>query len=607
MDTIDIIKLIEKNHLTRLSKEYENTLLTKIKDNFTENQQQLFVSSFYCYLNNDTKKDFVIDFDNIWKWVGFSRKDHAKTCLKKYFVINIDYIVRIPAPPTAGTGNEDNNCLLPRSREQTNNNIGGVENNNRGGANKEQIIITVNTFKKFCLKAGTDKANEIHDYYIKLEELLQETINEESNELRKQLLYKETEIEEQNSKIAILEKQNKSLTKHVVRKYSDKYKLGNCVYLISSSEIPDKFKVGSTLNINNRISDLSVGSPYYFEVIKLYYTSFHTLLEKTIKELFAKYRISVNCEWYELKVIDDMKEFIETQLELYNKFENNSSINIVNDIEENIIIVADDKKVCLGCNGVLNLRNFFNIDKKNKIFLDKCISCYDKENGSSKQCFKCNEIKKKHYFVVDRTKKDGLTYECKECRTTQITKRKTEIRKENPNLGKNQCTTCETFEDLKMFYKTKLDDGKVTYSEQCKKCYCNEHGNSKQCFRCQEIKEVSNFDKTTANVDGLACYCKPCRKIKRDKERDEKKEKIDKTENKKQCLKCKEYLEFNTFFKKMSDTNDVISYHDECRTCYTPNSLQCNRCHDIKEVTAFAKDSTKKTGHRTICKKCVNV
>ena len=34
-------------------------------------------------------------------------------------------------------------------------------------------------FKSFCLKAGTKKADEIHDYYIKLEELIQEVINME--------------------------------------------------------------------------------------------------------------------------------------------------------------------------------------------------------------------------------------------------------------------------------------------------------------------------------------------------------------------------------------------------------------------------------------------
>ena len=37
------------------------------------------------------------------------------------------------------------------------------------------------------MKAETKKADEIHEYYIKLEELLQETLNEESDELRNQL------------------------------------------------------------------------------------------------------------------------------------------------------------------------------------------------------------------------------------------------------------------------------------------------------------------------------------------------------------------------------------------------------------------------------------
>jgi hypothetical protein len=39
----------------------------------------------------------------------------------------------------------------------------------KGGHNKEIIMLNIATFKKFCLKAGTKKADEIHDYYIKLE------------------------------------------------------------------------------------------------------------------------------------------------------------------------------------------------------------------------------------------------------------------------------------------------------------------------------------------------------------------------------------------------------------------------------------------------------
>ena len=40
---------------------------------------------------NDSKKDFVIDFDTVWKWVGFMRKDSAKKVLEKHFVSDVDY------------------------------------------------------------------------------------------------------------------------------------------------------------------------------------------------------------------------------------------------------------------------------------------------------------------------------------------------------------------------------------------------------------------------------------------------------------------------------------------------------------------------------------
>ena len=48
---LDIVKLIEKNPITRLSQDYQSSLLNKIKDKFSDTQQQLFVSSFYCYLH----------------------------------------------------------------------------------------------------------------------------------------------------------------------------------------------------------------------------------------------------------------------------------------------------------------------------------------------------------------------------------------------------------------------------------------------------------------------------------------------------------------------------------------------------------------------------
>jgi hypothetical protein len=182
------------------------TLLNKIRDNFSEDEQHLFLASFYCYLNHDTKKDFVVSLDNIWKWTGFSRKDPAKVLLEKHFIINIDYIVQKAAPPIAGAKNNEKSApdyivqkLVPELAIEKNDGeksappFGGAKTNiisdveRRGGANKEIILLTINTFKKFCLKANTKKADEIHNYYIRLEELMQETIMEESDEIKKQL------------------------------------------------------------------------------------------------------------------------------------------------------------------------------------------------------------------------------------------------------------------------------------------------------------------------------------------------------------------------------------------------------------------------------------
>jgi hypothetical protein len=221
---LDIVQFIEKNPISRLSLNYQNKLLNKIKDKFFEKEQQLFVSSFYCYLNYNSKTDFIIDLDNIWKWIGFSRKDHAKVALKKNFIENIDYKI-----------------LLPQPRKQN--------ENEHGGNNKEQILININTFKKFCLKAGTKKADEIHDYYIKLEEILHETINEETEELRNQLSIKDKEIVNINQNFKQQEKINKENI------LIEKLKSKNCVYIGEIEE--NKFiKIGSSKNINARKKQL---------------------------------------------------------------------------------------------------------------------------------------------------------------------------------------------------------------------------------------------------------------------------------------------------------------------------------------------------------------
>lgn len=63
---------------------------------------------------------------------------------------------------------------------------------------KVEGVITVKkyikTFKSLCLKAQTKKADEIHEYYIKLEELINEVLEEEALEMKNKLLIKDNEL-----------------------------------------------------------------------------------------------------------------------------------------------------------------------------------------------------------------------------------------------------------------------------------------------------------------------------------------------------------------------------------------------------------------------------
>ena len=164
---INIVKLMEENPNTKLSKPYQGRLINKLKESFSTDEQQIFISSFYCYLNYKSD-DFVIDLDDIWSWLGYTKKDKGKDLLEKFFKVDEDY-----------------KRIFPDTRE-----------NSSIGRPKEKIMMSIKTFKKMCLKANTSKANEIHEYYIKLEETLHEVIDEESNELRLQLEMKDEIIQQ---------------------------------------------------------------------------------------------------------------------------------------------------------------------------------------------------------------------------------------------------------------------------------------------------------------------------------------------------------------------------------------------------------------------------
>ena len=233
MEELNIVDLIEHNPITKLSQSYNGKLLNKIQEGFSNFEQQLFVSSFYCYLNYNSKTDFVVDLDNIWKWLGFSVKIKAKTLLEKYFTVNIDY----------------KNLLCDSAKQDS------EEETKHGGHNKETIMLTVKTFKLFCLKAGTKKADEIHEYYLKMEEIIQDTINEESNELKLQLESKQLQLTAKDTEIQNIQKTSEQEKQEIILLQFPKNT--ECVYIGSientNSSNETLIKFGQSNNLSVRV------------------------------------------------------------------------------------------------------------------------------------------------------------------------------------------------------------------------------------------------------------------------------------------------------------------------------------------------------------------
>jgi hypothetical protein len=159
-ETLDIISMITTNPIISLNDTYKSKLAEKIKSKFSSEQQKMYMTSLFCSVNYSQTKDFIINFDDVWKWVGYDRKGNAKTMLTKNFREDVDFKIGFSA-----------NTVKPKSKDL-------------GGRPEETIMLNIRTFKKFCLKARTKQADKIHDYYILLEEMVNETIKEESDNLK---------------------------------------------------------------------------------------------------------------------------------------------------------------------------------------------------------------------------------------------------------------------------------------------------------------------------------------------------------------------------------------------------------------------------------------
>lgn len=149
----------------------EKDLVEFMKYKLNEEELELFTGSFWMYLKYHPVNDFVVDLDLVIKWLSYSQKGKAKQLLKSKFQENVDYVVQNFALPSgkAKTPNDSSNLSIQNFATPIG--VAKTQSDTRGGSNKETILLSINCFKKFCMKANTKKSDQIHDYYIKIEQL----------------------------------------------------------------------------------------------------------------------------------------------------------------------------------------------------------------------------------------------------------------------------------------------------------------------------------------------------------------------------------------------------------------------------------------------------
>jgi hypothetical protein len=348
-----------------IKKETHIQLLNIIKEEFTTDEQKLFVESFQLYLQYDDENEFIIELDNIWKWLGFGRIEECKRVLVKNFQKDIDFKISFPQ-------------------------VGGKK---KGGINigrpKENILMTIKCFKKLCLKSNTKKADEIHDYYIKLEKCNQKCLEKS---LQKLLQEKDNKIKELEKPIyfEVPKEQWIYVFQEISKKGQNIYKIG------LASKSVDKRKQ----NYKTYASD-------GFEEIFRFNTNNCFLLENVVKQLLYKYKYrhvseKGGTEYYESdieyikNIIKISGAFIDT---LFGTHDNISKTELVKIINNNIIknLYGSDEYIKTflpeiivnNCQKTFN-ENQKNIKKKFKKYLDK----NDRNEIAEKMCENFNEVLK---------------------------------------------------------------------------------------------------------------------------------------------------------------------------------------------------------------------
>jgi hypothetical protein len=292
---VDIKTLINTSTLDIYDK---NRFINKLQEHFSEEEQSLYVCHLFLYLNYHPTADYIVNLENVWKFIGFANKENAKRTIKNNFVEGEDYkklLVR--------TDEQLQILLVPKDEQRI--------KDTRGGHNQEIILLNVDTFKNLCMIAKTENGKKIRRYYVKLENVYNNLMKEEIEETQKQLEEKETQLEEQQKKIEFLE--NKPETEGFGVK-------AGYIYIIKDSSSLGAYKVGLGEKPDRRVISMNISSSQKsLKMIEMYKINNMKCAEKIIHILLEPFRIKKRNEWFYLSSDTELNyamNIIKTSIEV---------------------------------------------------------------------------------------------------------------------------------------------------------------------------------------------------------------------------------------------------------------------------------------------------
>lgn len=149
---VEALPLIDPSYTAKV---VELATQREMERNLEKELAEIYLTIDAIDLNSDP---FPVDLGDAARWLGYSgeakaAKNNAKTALLSAgFAEGVDYKV----------------CLTTQT------------NHPLGGRPAEQIRMTAECFKKFCLKAGTKRADRVRDYFIKAEQRFRAAFKGES-------------------------------------------------------------------------------------------------------------------------------------------------------------------------------------------------------------------------------------------------------------------------------------------------------------------------------------------------------------------------------------------------------------------------------------------